>query len=210
METDISIVLCMLISPTPLNFGFLSSPESDDACERLLCNCDKAAIECFLHSHINSSLNSMDVSLCPSLVTGENIKEKLWDLVSSAVCRRPCSLIWILMNCILAKLICCYWLLCHTSAKKICVWVWVSVSEKYKPMVLRLLSRELGLSKVPQWEDLARGGQACQRRPVCLSCPIFCVTVRNTGGCLQYCQEDRKQATKLGRVPIILMKCKLQ
>nr|XP_034980315.1 otoconin-90 [Zootoca vivipara] len=49
--------------------------ESDDACERLLCNCDKAAIECFLHSHINSSLNSMDVSLCPSLVT-ETVSER--------------------------------------------------------------------------------------------------------------------------------------
>ncbi|XP_053101943.1 otoconin-90 [Hemicordylus capensis] len=43
--------------------------ESEDPCERLLCNCDKAAIECFVHSRINSSLNSLDVSFCPSLVT---------------------------------------------------------------------------------------------------------------------------------------------
>ncbi|XP_061467834.1 otoconin-90 [Rhineura floridana] len=43
--------------------------ESNDPCEHLLCNCDKAAIECFLHSHINSSLNGLDVSFCPSLVT---------------------------------------------------------------------------------------------------------------------------------------------
>ncbi|XP_044306354.1 otoconin-90 [Varanus komodoensis] len=43
--------------------------DSDDSCNRFLCNCDKAAIECFLHSRINSSLNSLDVSFCPSLVT---------------------------------------------------------------------------------------------------------------------------------------------
>ncbi|KAH0617433.1 hypothetical protein JD844_015632, partial [Phrynosoma platyrhinos] len=49
--------------------GFLSFPESDDSCELFLCNCDKAAIECFLHSQINASMNSLDVSLCPSLVT---------------------------------------------------------------------------------------------------------------------------------------------
>ncbi|KAM6456274.1 otoconin-90 [Liasis olivaceus] len=42
---------------------------SDDSCERLLCNCDKEAIECFLRSPINSSLNNLDASLCPSLVT---------------------------------------------------------------------------------------------------------------------------------------------
>uniref|UniRef100_A0A8C3I912 Otoconin 90 n=1 Tax=Chrysemys picta bellii TaxID=8478 RepID=A0A8C3I912_CHRPI len=41
------------------------SCESGDPCERLLCNCDKAAIECFVHSHINSSLNGLDVSFCP-------------------------------------------------------------------------------------------------------------------------------------------------
>ncbi|XP_042317604.1 otoconin-90 isoform X2 [Sceloporus undulatus] len=43
--------------------------ESEDSCELFLCNCDKAAIECFLHSRINASMNSLDVSLCPSLVT---------------------------------------------------------------------------------------------------------------------------------------------
>uniref|UniRef100_A0A674JSC6 Otoconin 90 n=1 Tax=Terrapene triunguis TaxID=2587831 RepID=A0A674JSC6_9SAUR len=46
--------------------------ESGDPCERLLCNCDKAAIECFVHSHINSSLNGLDVSFCPGQVTGNN------------------------------------------------------------------------------------------------------------------------------------------
>uniref|UniRef100_A0A7M4EXU3 Otoconin 90 n=1 Tax=Crocodylus porosus TaxID=8502 RepID=A0A7M4EXU3_CROPO len=35
---------------------------SGDPCEQLLCNCDKAAIECFVHSRINSSLNGLDVS----------------------------------------------------------------------------------------------------------------------------------------------------
>ncbi|KAM9163476.1 otoconin-90 [Pangshura tecta] len=43
--------------------------ESGDPCERLLCNCDKAAIECFVHSHVNSSLNGLDVSSCPGQVT---------------------------------------------------------------------------------------------------------------------------------------------
>ncbi|XP_019375138.1 PREDICTED: otoconin-90 [Gavialis gangeticus] len=42
---------------------------SGDPCEQLLCNCDKAAIECFVHSRINSSLNGLDVSFCPTLVT---------------------------------------------------------------------------------------------------------------------------------------------
>ncbi|NWI21031.1 OC90 protein, partial [Crypturellus soui] len=43
--------------------------ESEDSCEQLLCNCDKDAIECFLNAHINSSLNGLDVSFCPSPVT---------------------------------------------------------------------------------------------------------------------------------------------
>uniref|UniRef100_A0A8D0GV42 Otoconin 90 n=1 Tax=Sphenodon punctatus TaxID=8508 RepID=A0A8D0GV42_SPHPU len=41
--------------------------ESEDSCKQLLCNCDKAAIECFVHSHINTSLNGLDSSFCPSL-----------------------------------------------------------------------------------------------------------------------------------------------
>ncbi|KGL90050.1 Otoconin-90, partial [Charadrius vociferus] len=43
--------------------------ESGDPCEQFLCNCDKAAIECFVNAHINSSLNGLDVSFCPSAVT---------------------------------------------------------------------------------------------------------------------------------------------
>ncbi|XP_060537696.1 otoconin-90 [Pantherophis guttatus] len=42
---------------------------SEDSCEHLLCNCDREAIECFLHSPINSSLNNFDASLCSSLET---------------------------------------------------------------------------------------------------------------------------------------------
>ncbi|KFO25296.1 Otoconin-90 [Fukomys damarensis] len=38
--------------------------ESKDPCERLLCTCDKAAIECLARSSINSSLNLLDPSLC--------------------------------------------------------------------------------------------------------------------------------------------------
>uniref|UniRef100_A0A8B9TCV6 Phospholipase A2-like central domain-containing protein n=1 Tax=Anas platyrhynchos TaxID=8839 RepID=A0A8B9TCV6_ANAPL len=44
--------------------------ETGDPCEQFLCTCDKDAIECFASTHINSSLNGLDVSLCPSLVTG--------------------------------------------------------------------------------------------------------------------------------------------
>ncbi|KAM9386817.1 otoconin-90 [Phaethornis superciliosus] len=43
--------------------------ESGDPCEQFLCNCDKDAIECFVNAHINSSLNGLDVSFCPPLVT---------------------------------------------------------------------------------------------------------------------------------------------
>ncbi|KAK2520291.1 Oc90 [Columba guinea] len=45
------------------------SCESGDPCEQFLCNCDKDAIECFVNAHINSSLNGLDVSFCPSPVT---------------------------------------------------------------------------------------------------------------------------------------------
>ncbi|NWR41033.1 OC90 protein, partial [Regulus satrapa] len=46
--------------------------ESVDPCEQFLCTCDKDAIECFLNAQINSSLNGLDVSSCPSPVTGNN------------------------------------------------------------------------------------------------------------------------------------------
>ncbi|KAJ7424670.1 hypothetical protein BTVI_05782 [Pitangus sulphuratus] len=43
--------------------------ESGDPCEQFLCTCDKDAIECLVNAHINSSLNGLDVSFCPSPVT---------------------------------------------------------------------------------------------------------------------------------------------
>ncbi|NXX29735.1 OC90 protein, partial [Nicator chloris] len=43
--------------------------ESVDPCEQFLCTCDKDAIECFVNAQINSSLNGLDVSSCPSPVT---------------------------------------------------------------------------------------------------------------------------------------------
>ncbi|NXB71270.1 OC90 protein, partial [Donacobius atricapilla] len=46
--------------------------ESVDSCEQFLCTCDKDAIECFMNAQINSSLNGLDVSSCPSPVTGNN------------------------------------------------------------------------------------------------------------------------------------------
>ncbi|NXG90713.1 OC90 protein, partial [Stercorarius parasiticus] len=50
--------------------------ESGDSCEQFLCNCDKDAIECFVNTHINSSLNGLDVSFCPSPVTGMTVGSK--------------------------------------------------------------------------------------------------------------------------------------
>ncbi|NXO51936.1 OC90 protein, partial [Aramus guarauna] len=54
--------------------------ESVDPCEQLLCNCDKDAIECFMNAHINSSLNGLDVSSCPSLVTETTRKREMTTL----------------------------------------------------------------------------------------------------------------------------------
>ncbi|NXW20360.1 OC90 protein, partial [Circaetus pectoralis] len=54
--------------------------ESGDPCEQFLCNCDKDAIECFVNAHINSSLNGLDVSFCPSLVTETTSKREMTTL----------------------------------------------------------------------------------------------------------------------------------
>ncbi|XP_063777339.1 uncharacterized protein LOC134927169 isoform X2 [Pseudophryne corroboree] len=43
--------------------------ESGHECEKLLCDCDKAAIECFVNTHINSSTKGMDIAFCPAPVT---------------------------------------------------------------------------------------------------------------------------------------------
>ncbi|XP_040405731.1 LOW QUALITY PROTEIN: otoconin-90 [Cygnus olor] len=54
--------------------------ETGDPCEQFLCTCDKDAIECFVSARINSSLNGLDVSLCPSLVTETTSKRVLTTL----------------------------------------------------------------------------------------------------------------------------------
>ncbi|NXB42881.1 OC90 protein, partial [Leucopsar rothschildi] len=51
--------------------------ESVDPCEQFLCTCDKDAIECFVNAQINSSLNGLDVSSCPSPVTETPNKREL-------------------------------------------------------------------------------------------------------------------------------------
>ncbi|NXV66579.1 OC90 protein, partial [Molothrus ater] len=51
--------------------------ESVDPCEQFLCTCDKDAIECFVNARINSSLNGLDVSSCPSPVTETTSKREL-------------------------------------------------------------------------------------------------------------------------------------
>ncbi|XP_036597578.1 otoconin-90 [Trichosurus vulpecula] len=60
-----------------------------DPCEHLLCNCDKTAIECFLHSHINSSLNGLDVALCVPTVTDTNSKEEVMTLPNDLIPEVP-------------------------------------------------------------------------------------------------------------------------
>ncbi|NXA92002.1 OC90 protein, partial [Melanocharis versteri] len=50
--------------------------ESGDPCEQFLCTCDKDAIECFVNAQINSSLNGLDVSSCPSPVTETTSKRE--------------------------------------------------------------------------------------------------------------------------------------
>ncbi|KFV54534.1 Otoconin-90, partial [Gavia stellata] len=54
--------------------------ESGDPCDHFLCNCDKDAIECFVNARINSSLNGLDVSFCPSLVTETTSKREMTTL----------------------------------------------------------------------------------------------------------------------------------
>ncbi|NXK78253.1 OC90 protein, partial [Amazona guildingii] len=54
--------------------------DSGDSCEQFLCNCDKDAIECFVKAHINSSLNGLDISFCPPLVTDTTSKRELTTL----------------------------------------------------------------------------------------------------------------------------------
>ncbi|XP_065525513.1 otoconin-90 [Lathamus discolor] len=54
--------------------------ESGDPCEQFLCNCDKDAIECLVKAHINSSLNGLDISFCPPLVTENTSKRELTTL----------------------------------------------------------------------------------------------------------------------------------
>ncbi|NWS93402.1 OC90 protein, partial [Toxostoma redivivum] len=51
--------------------------ESVDSCEQFLCTCDKDAIECFVNAQINSSLNGLDVSSCPSPITEITSKREL-------------------------------------------------------------------------------------------------------------------------------------
>lgn len=58
--------------PVPLRVpGDVSQPavpllcaESRDLCQRLLCGCDKAAVECLARSSVNASLSLLDASFC--------------------------------------------------------------------------------------------------------------------------------------------------
>ncbi|XP_044514224.1 otoconin-90 [Gracilinanus agilis] len=67
--------------------------ESKDPCEHLLCNCDKTAIECFLHSHINSSLNGLDIAFCMPTATDMNSKEEIMTLPTNLIPKLPTDVI---------------------------------------------------------------------------------------------------------------------
>ncbi|XP_052017194.1 otoconin-90 isoform X2 [Apodemus sylvaticus] len=73
--------------------------ESEDPCERLLCTCDKAAVECLAQSGINSSLNFLDASFClaqtPETTSGKAVtllpREFIQDLQDVQVSRTTSS-----------------------------------------------------------------------------------------------------------------------
>ncbi|XP_052017193.1 otoconin-90 isoform X1 [Apodemus sylvaticus] len=62
--------------------------ESEDPCERLLCTCDKAAVECLAQSGINSSLNFLDASFCLAQ-TPETTSGKAVTLLPRGIPEKP-------------------------------------------------------------------------------------------------------------------------
>ncbi|OBS82053.1 hypothetical protein A6R68_23958, partial [Neotoma lepida] len=63
--------------------------ESEDPCERLLCTCDKVAVECLAQSGINSSLKFLDASFCLAQTPG--IPEKPTDTSQIALSGEACD-----------------------------------------------------------------------------------------------------------------------
>ncbi|XP_008586793.1 PREDICTED: otoconin-90 [Galeopterus variegatus] len=63
--------------------------ESRDACEHLLCTCDKAAIECLARSSINSSLNLLDTSFCLAQTPETTSRKELTTLLPRVVPAEP-------------------------------------------------------------------------------------------------------------------------
>ncbi|XP_059758394.1 otoconin-90 [Balaenoptera ricei] len=63
--------------------------ESGDACEHLLCTCDKAAIECLAQSSINSSLNLLDTSFCLAQPPETTSRKELLTLLPRVVPVEP-------------------------------------------------------------------------------------------------------------------------
>ncbi|XP_038616401.1 otoconin-90-like [Tachyglossus aculeatus] len=64
--------------------------ESSDSCQQLLCLCDKAAIECFAGSNMNSSLNGLDPALCLGTGTSAELPApSLWTSQPAALTVSP-------------------------------------------------------------------------------------------------------------------------
>ncbi|GAB1299409.1 Otoconin-90 [Apodemus speciosus] len=62
--------------------------ESEDPCERLLCTCDKAAVECLAQVGLNSSLNFLDASFCLAQ-TPETTSGKAVTLLPRGIPEKP-------------------------------------------------------------------------------------------------------------------------
>nr|DBA23977.1 TPA: hypothetical protein GDO54_011687 [Pyxicephalus adspersus] len=70
--------------------------ESGHECEKVLCRCDKAAIECFVNTHINSSVKGMDITFCPDPVTASpETTIKISDLDAKSVQNRSADVLYI-------------------------------------------------------------------------------------------------------------------
>uniref|UniRef100_F7G3C7 Phospholipase A2-like central domain-containing protein n=1 Tax=Ornithorhynchus anatinus TaxID=9258 RepID=F7G3C7_ORNAN len=64
--------------------------ESSDSCQQLLCLCDKAAIECFAGSNMNTSLNGLDPASCMGTGTSAELPTpSLWTSKPAALTVSP-------------------------------------------------------------------------------------------------------------------------
>uniref|UniRef100_A0A8C5L1P8 Otoconin 90 n=1 Tax=Jaculus jaculus TaxID=51337 RepID=A0A8C5L1P8_JACJA len=63
--------------------------DSEDPCERLLCTCDKTAVECLAQSGINSSMNLLDASFCLAQTSESTSRREQVTLLPGGVPAKP-------------------------------------------------------------------------------------------------------------------------